>query len=312
MKTLIVVLLLSCFVTVEAQKHVFRMVAVRHKAGSTLLNHLGQEIAKQQQGCFYHSQPSCSSCFGSSPLFRGPTKPAPDHLYVDCTPFFPSLFRVINSSSILQTPRSTTIFQRWTPQASFEWVRDVFPINKPSECRILYQIRHPFDSLVSAFNSFTKTHFIPPGPPGDKTHLRLTEETKKSMAMQNEAGIDHYSLVNLRPMLENIGKMIQEMEALSKIPCSVELLRYEDMVAFPLQWLKKVTSFYQIEDPKLLLHLERWMLDKIPKTVDRSTHIAFYHPGSHLKELKAETIAHLYATVAADEHKIVLEKSGYF
>src|SRR3989338_515284 len=173
MKTLIAVLLLFCFFTVEAQYHVFRMVAVHHKAGSTLLNRLGQEIAKKQQGCFYHSRPSCSTCFNSSPLFKGPTKPAPDCLYVDCTPFFPLLFRAINSSSRLQTPRSTTIFQRWTPQTSFEWLKAVLPISKPSECRILYQIRHPFDSLVSGFNSFTKTHRIPDAPPGDETFNRL-------------------------------------------------------------------------------------------------------------------------------------------
>ena len=95
---------------------------------------------------------------------------------------------------------------------------------KPRSCRAFVQLRHPFDVLVSQFQSFTLTHPLPPDA-SDAERARISADR----AREHAAGVDAYAIAHLPELVRRMTAALEGLDAVADV-CDVWYSRYEDMV----------------------------------------------------------------------------------
>ena len=170
-------------------------------------------------------------------------------------------------------------------------------------CSAIFQLRHPFDTLVSMFNSFTATH--PPPPSFSESQAA---EYRRNQAWQHASGIDAYALQQQAGLRFTQDWVIASHSEARRRGCATWLARYEDMVEDPLGWVERFSNALQLDAPKSRQRIISWAEKESKINADESTHTAYVHPGAFARMLQPTTVSMLIANLSRTQ----LQQSGYF
>lgn len=170
-------------------------------------------------------------------------------------------------------------------------------------CSAIFQLRHPFDTLVSMFNSFTATH-----PPPPSFSASQSAEYRRNQAEQHAAGIDEYVLEQQASLRSAHEWVITSSSAARKRGCATWIARYEDMVEDPYGWSEQFATMLHLDAPKTRQRITSWAEKESKVSADEGTHAAYVHPGAFARMLKPTTVSMLIANLS----RMQLRQSGYF
>ena len=172
-------------------------------------------------------------------------------------------------------------------------------------CAVMLQMRHPFDSAVSAFQSFTTpNHYI--GFPKDSAGYN---ETLQARAVKHEMGDDKYAISVIPGYAKYIQLQLQNLALAERQGCEVWISRYEDMILFPRTFFVKLSTLLRVRKDGAWRHtinqLVKEQEDLLP---DEHSHTAYIFPGQFRQALRNDTILKLTDMIP----EYVLQHSGYF
>ena len=265
--------------------NVLYVVLALHKCGSSYLSSLTHELRRPKCHCL--SPPSgCEAACGSpgAILFSRGVGTAVD----------PRLSRELVDNALAAA----------APSRGSGWLSLFGGRPGPRECRVMVQLRHPLDVLVSQFQSFTFTHSLP-------TDIDAAERERivADRARQRAMGVDAYAAENLSGLLGRMSAAIAGLRSVSGA-CRVWFSRYEDMVEGPF-WNDEFERFFDVARGKRRKGLRAQFRATEAVAVDNTTHVAYLHPGAYVAHLAPATVVELTRRVAAEAPE-VLRASGYF
>jgi hypothetical protein len=172
-------------------------------------------------------------------------------------------------------------------------------------CSVILRIRHPFDSVVSGFQSFTTPNHYIKFKKGSPEYI----EVLKERAILHMKGVDRYALDMMPGMDRNIRAHFQNLVQAERQGCRVWISRFEDMISFPRTFFTQLSEELNVERSeawkKKVHQLVQQQEELLP---NENTHTAFIFPGQYRKALRNETIFQLTQTMS----NFTLERSGYF
>jgi hypothetical protein len=148
--------------------------------------------------------------------------------------------------------------------------------------RVILHVRDPRDCLVSKYFSNAFSHELPKPADARAQFLEMRKETL-------ETPIDAFCLRAAKSYLGQFERLFE----IAKSHPDVLRSRYEDMIANPVLWARRIARFAKVEmTPELKAAITKaaaFRVDKEDVNRDRRQ----VQPGDHLRKLKPETIAEL-------------------
>ena len=269
------------------ERHV-SFVFVHHKAGSSsVMNLLNNALPGDARGTRCLREITCTDATSSCPWARSEK----DIWHVDkgllknCNHGFVILLRSPINPSLIRN----SIAERYLSGAA--------------SCTAIFQLRHPWDTLVSMYNSFTSTH--PPPPSLSKSQAAAF---RLEQAKQHSTGIDVYSLKYQTEVRQMHEWIIASAAEARRHGCSTWMSRYEQMVEDPKGWQEQFGSVMRLKSEKSRKVLRSWAAEESRLSSDERWHTAYVHPGAFASKLQPATILQLLSNLSAAQ----LQKSGYF
>jgi hypothetical protein len=177
-------------------------------------------------------------------------------------------------------------------------------IASASSCQLMLQVRHPFDTLVSAFNSFTTDNHVYGSEKGTEAYKEEKEKRKR----QHDLGLDRYVLKSYKRWEIKICRQLQNFQDAIDLGCQVQLTKYEDMIDSPMAWVSALKNFIHVNAEKGDEYVHQWAERQKKLVPNVSSHVAYLFPGMYKKMLKEKTIISLTRKVSP----CMREHSGYF
>jgi hypothetical protein len=171
---------------------------------------------------------------------------------------------------------------------------------------VIHHIRHPWDVLISMFNSYTGTHAFP---------LNISQEEIEKRTKEREAlraqGVDHYVLQYASHVINETTTALQQA-AVADVRHRSWLSRYEDMVEWPRHWGSMLLHTMNMSHPRTVANFDKrlaqYVRDEVRVMPNLSTHVAYLHPGSFLDILDSKVVTELQGRLDAK----LKRKSGYW
>lgn len=160
------------------------------------------------------------------------------------------------------------------------------------------------------FNSYTGVHPLTGVTPAE----RQVEQAER--ARLRSQGVDAYALGRgatltfkaLQSAIALAGDSAHNKDLNGR--CEVWYSKYEDMVARPVEWARRLIGVLRLKGHAAKL-VHTFALNQGKLEPDNRTHTAYVYPGAYATILHPETVANLTARVAQTKQDL-LHKSGYF
>ena len=170
-----------------------------------------------------------------------------------------------------------------------------------SSCKLMVHIRHPFDTLVSMYNSFTTDNHPYRNKKGTPKYI---EEKNRRQSLHN-LGTDGYALKLYNSVFTRQSKHLESAIMATGYGCEVWLSRYEDMVIYPKSWMSMFLDFLGLRKSSIS---QSWIQNQLLLTPNETSHTAYITPGTHRAIFKQQTIMYLIGNLTDKQ----LTSSGYF
>jgi hypothetical protein len=171
---------------------------------------------------------------------------------------------------------------------------------------VIHHIRHPWDVLISMFNSYTGTHPFPRNLPMEEIEKR----TKEREALRAQ-GVNRYAQLYASHVINETTTALQQAMVAQERYGSW-LSRYEDLVEWPRHWGGMLLHAMNLSDyctaVVLQQRLNQHVEDEAKVIPDTSTHTAYLHPGEHLRMLRHKVLGELQWHMTEE----LKSKSGYW
>jgi len=171
-------------------------------------------------------------------------------------------------------------------------------------CQVVLHQRHPFDTLTSMYLSFTANHVLAPGQSPEEEKHELQQ-----MARLHALGVDEYVKRAWPGFLLKLDWILTTQRTLQEhTPCKVLMSYYEDLIEDPGKWARQLAEFLQLP-AGTRTNLAGWAEKQAARTPGTQTsHMPYFYPGAHLRELKPDTISWLNANLS----NLQRTQSSYF